>query len=125
MRYQFRIAAAVALVLGVAACTSTPSGADSDSSAAVDAETVIVDVRTPAEYATGHLEGATLLDFDAGDVAAAIPDLDPDARYLVYCRSGNRAGQAVELMTAAGFDDVTNLGSVEQAAEATGLPVVQ
>src|SRR5690606_16940191 len=70
---------------------------------------------------TGHLEGALLLDITAGELEAALPRLDPAATYLVYCRSGNRAGAAVELMRAAGFTDVTNLGSVDDAARATGL----
>ena len=51
--------------------------------------------------------------------------LDPgDAEYLVYCRSGNRAGQTTDLMEEAGFSDVTNLGSLEEASEATGISIV-
>lgn len=79
---------------------------------------------TPGEYAGGHLEGAELLDFTAGEVAAAIPSLDPEAEYIVYCESGNWAGQAVALTEDAGFTDVTNLGSLERAAQATGLAIV-
>lgn len=86
---------------------------------------IIVDVRTPAEFAAGHLEGAQLIDFNAGEVAAAIPTLDPEAEYLVYCRSGSRSGQAIALMEQAGFTDLTNLGSLEQAAETTGLDIVR
>ena len=81
-------------------------------------------MRTPEEFASGHLEGAELLDFSGGELAAAIPNLDPGAEYLVYCRSGNRSGQAIAAMEEAGFDRLTNLGSLEQAAKATGLPVV-
>ncbi|MBC9928705.1 MULTISPECIES: rhodanese-like domain-containing protein [unclassified Leucobacter] len=85
---------------------------------------VFFDVRTPEEWANGHLEGAHPLDFNSGDVAAAIPSLDPCGEYLVYCRSGNRSGQAMTLMQQAGIDNVTNLGSLEEAAEITGLKVV-
>src|SRR5690606_24207673 len=86
--------------------------------------TILLDVRTAAEHSAGHLDGAKLLDFNGGDLAAAIPSLDPDAEYLVYCRSGNRSGQAIALMEQAGFTNLTNLGSLEQAAQATGLPIV-
>lgn len=110
--------AALALAVGLSAC------APAADPVAVTAETVVLDVRTASEYAGGHLGGAQLLDQSAGAVAAAIPELDPEASYLVYCRSGNRAGQAVALMQQAGFTDVTNLGSLEQAASATGLQIV-
>lgn len=109
---------ALALLAGLAACSSPPAAVE------VGDDTIVLDVRTAEEYAGGHLEGARLLDFNGGDVAAAIPDLDPDAEYVVYCRSGNRSGQAVALMQRAGFGNVTDLGSLEQAASATAIDVV-
>lgn len=115
---------ALTLALSLAAC-STPSSGSAEPSVVVTEETVIVDVRTPAEFAEGHLEGAELLDLTGGDFAAALPSLDPDAEYVVYCRSGNRSGQAVAMMEDAGFTDVTNLGSLGEAADATGLAIVK
>ncbi|MFT3876119.1 MAG: rhodanese-like domain-containing protein [Propioniciclava sp.] len=112
---------AVVMLFGLTAC-APPGG---EGRVEVGEHTVILDVRTPQEWDAGHLDGARLLDFNAGDVAAAVPDLDPDAKYLVYCRSGNRAGQAKALMERAGFADVTNVGSLESAASATGLPIVR
>lgn len=88
------------------------------------AQAVILDVRTADEFAAGYLEGATLIDFLGGEVHAQIPELDPTAEYLVYCRSGARSGKTVELMQAAGFTSATNLGSLEEAAESTGISVV-
>ncbi len=105
------------MVLALGAC-SEPEGVT------VNEDTVIVDVRTPEEYASGHLEGAQLLDLNSGEFEAALPQLSPETEYLVYCRSGNRSAQAMKLMEDAGFTDVTNLGSVEEAAEATGIPIV-
>ena len=110
-----------ALALGLAACSAAPAAGGS---AEVSADAIILDVRTADEYAGGHLDGAQLLDFNGGDVAAAIPSLDPDAEYLVYCRSGNRSGQAIALMEQAGFSNLTNLGSLEQAASTTGIQIV-
>lgn len=113
--------AATSLVLVLASCAAT---SDAGPSVPVAEDTIILDVRTPEEHAGGHLEGAVLLDLSSGDFAAAIPTFDPEADYLVYCRSGNRAGQAIALMDEAGIENTTNLGSLEQAAEATGLPIV-
>lgn len=91
----------------------------------VTGDTVILDVRTPSEYADGHLEGAVLLDLNSGQLAAALPLLDPDVPYVVYCRSGNRSAQAVQLMLDAGFSDVTDLGSHSRAADQTGIAIVR
>jgi len=90
-----------------------------------DAKIAILDVRTREEFEAGHLEGARLIDYNGGEVEMAIPLLDPELGYLVYCRIGLRSGLAVQLMSRAGFSNVTNLGSLEDAAEATGLPVVR
>lgn len=119
MRRLFRFSiAVVALVLGLTGCAE-------EAAPEFGEDAVILDVRTPEEYAAGHLEGAVLLDFNGGQFAAELPNLDPDAEYVVYCRSGNRAGQAVALMEKAGIENATNAGSLEQAAKATGLPVVE
>lgn len=122
-RFISLILSAIVLALGLAACSSTTAA--NEQSAGIGEAVIIVDVRTPDEYDSGHLEGAQLLDFDGGDLEAAIPTLDPDAEYLVYCRSGNRAAQSIALMEEAGFSNVTNLGSLEEAAEATGIQIVR
>jgi rhodanese-related sulfurtransferase len=84
---------------------------------------VVIDVRTAEEFAEGHLPGARNLDLHRGDFAAAITGLDPGATYLLYCRSGSRSGIAAEMMRQAGFTDVTNLGSVQEAADALGTVI--
>ncbi|MCR2812923.1 rhodanese-like domain-containing protein [Microbacterium sp. zg.Y1084] len=88
-------------------------------------DTIIIDVRTPSEYADGHLDGALSYDLNGGQLAASMDELDADAEYLVYCASGNRSSQAVRMMADAGLTDVTDLGGVAHAAEATGLPIVR
>jgi rhodanese-related sulfurtransferase len=117
-RILLSITLALGLALGASACT-TPA-----EPAALDAGTVIIDVRTPAEFASGHLEGAVNIDVQSADFEARITELDPDGTYFVYCRSGNRSGQAIDRMTALGFGEMTNGGSVESAAGMTGLAVV-
>lgn len=81
----------------------------------------IIDVRTPEEFADGRLRDATNIDVAAPDFEDRISDLDEDATYVVYCASGNRAGQAIEQMRERGFDNLINGGGYDDLA-ATGLP---
>ena len=90
-----------------------------------DPDFVILDVRTPAEFAAGHIAGARLLDFNAPDFADRIKELPRDKTYLVYCRSGNRSAKAVQVMRDAGFSDLINMGGGMLDWEKTGLPVVK
>lgn len=89
-------------------------------------DTVIIDVRTPAEFASGHLDGAVNIDVQSPDFAAQIMELDPSGEYFVYCRSGNRSGQAIAQMTQMGFDgnNLTNGGGVDEASTLSGVDIV-
>ena len=86
--------------------------------------TTIVDVRTPQEYAQGHLPGAVNVDVSSPDFAAQIATLDPSAPYAVYCRSGNRSGVAVATMAEQGFTDAYHLGGGIGAWQDAGGEVV-
>lgn len=85
---------------------------------------VILDVRTPEEFAEGHLDGAVLVDFYDADFADQLAELDPDVPYLVYCRSGNRSGQTLPLMEQLGFGSAVDIGGGILAWVDAGLPVV-
>ena len=85
------------------------------------ASRVVIDVRSPAEVAEGAIAGATVLDFNAGEFEAKIGDYDRNAAYLVYCRSGNRSGQAVAIMKELGFTDVIDAGAFSDL-QAAGAP---
>ena len=52
---------------------------------------VVLDIRTPAEYAEGHLAGAKNIDFKAEDFEAKIGELDSGKAYVVHCKSGGRS----------------------------------
>lgn len=80
-------------------------------------EPIVVDVRTSEEYAESHIKGAKNIDVTKDSFAAELAKLDKKARYKVYCRSGRRSGKALDSMKEAGFGDVENLGSLEQAKE--------
>jgi phage shock protein E len=86
--------------------------------AAEAAERVVIDVRTPAEVAEGHVTGALLLDVQDPSFREAVADLPRDEAYVVYCRSGNRSGQAIELMRELGFTDLVNGGAYDDLARA-------
>lgn len=87
------------------------------------ADLVVLDVRTPEEFAEGHLADALLIDFYEPDFGAQLAQLDRDVPYVLYCRSGNRSGQAREMMSELGFVDVADVdGGIIAWAEA-GLPL--
>lgn len=85
---------------------------------------VVLDVRTPEEFAAGHLEGAVMIDFQSPTFAADVAALGEDTPVFVYCRSGNRSAQAVATMVQLGFTDLTELDGGVVAWEAAGLPLV-
>lgn len=86
---------------------------------------VILDVRTPEEFAEGHVEGAVMIDFYEPDFAEQIAGLDRDGSYLLYCRSGNRSEQARTLMADLGFSDVADVEGGIVAWTEAGLPLVR
>ncbi len=82
-------------------------------SAALQAEPVYIDVRTVEEYAADHIEGDLNLPLAELDVAALGERFGKDAEIVLYCRSGNRAGQAMQQLVDAGFTQVSNAGSID------------
>lgn len=90
-------------------------------SLATDPAYNVIDVRTPSEFAAGHLSVAVNIDFESSSFDSEIGKLDKSANYLVYCRSGNRSTQATAKMAAAGFTHVTNVsGGGFDALKAAG-----
>jgi rhodanese-related sulfurtransferase len=123
------IASFAALIL-LAGCSSTGSATTVNlnvsefSQKITEPDVIILDVRTPEEFASGHIEGALNIDFNSGDFANEITRLNPSENYAIYCRSGSRSGQAASIMHKAGFHDVSNLnGGVIDWTNA-GLPLV-
>jgi phage shock protein E len=80
---------------------------------------VLIDVRTPAEHADGHLPGSQNIDIGAPDFREQIGALPRDDAYLLYCRSGNRSAQAATIMAELGFTDVVDGGAYVDLAAAT------
>ena len=76
---------------------------------AADKQHVILDVRTPAEFADGHLAGAVNLDYRGKDFTEKLTALDRDKTYLVYCAVGGRSTGACEKLSKLSFPRVYNL----------------
>ena len=73
---------------------------------------IILDVRTPEEYASGHIPGAINVPNENIDTRQ-LPELpDKDQMILVYCRSGNRSKQASEKLAALGYTNVVEFGGI-------------
>lgn len=83
----------------------------------------IIDVRTPEEFAAGHLDGAVNLDLEGGQFSRLIAELPKNEAYLVYCHTGRRSALAAETMVKAGFTNVRDMGGIADW-QAAGYPVV-
>ena len=116
-----RFLAAFATVMVVVGCGSSTSMEKT----MLTANTIIIDVRTPAEYAEGHVDGAINLDLEGGVFEAEYSKLDPSKSYIVYCRSGRRSGVAASILKDNGFVDIVDLQTLENAANNTGLPIIE
>lgn len=83
----------------------------------------VIDVRTQAEYAAGHVEGAENIDVSDPSFAQQVEKLDKDGSYLVYCQSGNRSSAAAEKMADLGFTEVVDAGGIP-SLQSAGASVV-
>ena len=104
----------------VTACSGSTAAPTIDATGAT-----VIDVRTPAEYASGHLPNAVNLDVESPTFATGLSQLDPEATYAVYCRSGNRSKVALDQMKEAGIENAQDLDGGIVGWQAEGLPVVQ
>ena len=69
----------------------------------------VIDVRTPEEFAAGHIEGATNINFLSDDFEAEIARLDKSEPYLLHCKSGNRSAKALAEMERQGFENIAHM----------------
>ena len=75
-----------------------------------DTNAFILDVRTPEEMEEGYIPNATNIDIYLGqEFLDEVEKLDKSKNYYVYCRSGNRSGQACAIMNSLGFETAYNL----------------
>lgn len=125
MKIILIIATSLAVIVGLVFVFSSP---DSSSNTNITISTInddvsvgslLLDVRTPEEYADGYIESATNLPLD--DIKAGkTPDVDKSKTLYVYCKSGNRSAQAVALLKNAGYTNVQDLGGINEVAALGG-----
>lgn len=87
--------------------------------------TTVIDVRTPDEYAAGHLTGALNIDVNADTFDERVAELPRDGSYVVYCRTGSRSAEAAARMADLGFTGIADAGAFDElvaagASAATG-----
>ena len=124
------------LLATITACSASTQATTSDSGPArvgvaqfatlvKEPGVAIIDVRTPEEFADGHIAGAVNIPVQQADFATRIAALDPNATYAVYCRSGNRSQPAVAAMQEAGITDIYELESGTKGWTAEGRPLTR
>jgi len=72
-------------------------------------DVILLDIRTSMEYEQGHIDRAELIDYYQSDFKTKLAELDKDATYLIYCRSGNRSSNALRIMQGMGFTNFADL----------------
>ena len=82
----------------------------------------IVDVRTKAEWDSGHLEGAIHIEWQ--DILQLLPKISKNEEIYLYCRSGNRSGKATKILLDAGYVNTINAGSINKASKSLDIPII-
>lgn len=119
-------AAAPAAIAGAAVAAAPEkvntkiSPADYQSKFGAGSKHLLLDVRTPEEFASGHIPGAVNISVDA--LSQRLSEVPQDEPVVVYCRSGNRSNQAAQILDKAGYTQIYDLGGIVTWAE-QGLPV--
>ncbi|MEP6670042.1 MAG: rhodanese-like domain-containing protein [Chthoniobacter sp.] len=96
---------------------------DADKLLKSDPKVVVLDVRTPDEFKTGHIPGAKNLDFFGDDFAKQIATLDKSKTYVVHCAAGGRSAQACKVIEKEQLPSVYHLNEGFKAWEKAGKPV--
>jgi rhodanese-related sulfurtransferase len=131
MRNFMHIILAATLSLSLTACGSADQEARSKSTTAPEvqerlkspAKPLVVDVREPSEFESGHINGAVLVPL--GSVEKGLPGVDKDREIVLVCRSGRRSGKAQEILAAQGYTKLQNMEGGMLAWEKLGYPVVK
>jgi rhodanese-related sulfurtransferase len=122
-------AAASALLLTLTACSGGngyhTESVDAFAATIADPAVVVIDVRTPEEFATGHIANAVNMNVEGADFDAQVSNVTKSASVAVYCHSGRRSAIAADKMVAAGFKNIHNLDGGISAWTAAGQPVTQ
>ncbi len=135
MRLVRLLAMTLAVALVAVACSDSASEPEAPFLQLIDPEAasevlsdgpedmVLLDIRTPEEFAQARLAGAVNIDYYAADFGRKLGELDPETTYVVYCRTGRRSASAVQIMQDLGFQRIYEIdGGIARWYE-TGLPL--
>jgi len=94
--------------------------ADYQTTFGANADHMLLDVRTPQEFASGHIAGAVNISVD--ELAKRLSEVPQDKPVVIYCRSGNRSNQAAQILDRAGYTQIYDMGGIIDWVQ-QGLPV--
>ncbi len=114
MSMWIKIAIAAGLVLGFMLLRTIGKVSSAQAHAMVDGGALLLDVRTPSEFASAHVAGAVNIPVQELDGRLEELGDDPQRTIVVYCRSGVRSARAKRLLGAEGFSDVHDLGAMSR-----------
>ena len=90
-----------------------------------DSDFAILDIRTPGEFQSGHLQSAILIDFYSQTFADRLSRLDKEKKFLIYCRSGNRSTRSLEIFKKLKFQKIYHMANGISTWKSEGFPVVK
>jgi phage shock protein E len=100
-------------------------GVGSPSFSTENAAPLIIDVRSEAEWSSGHIEGAVLIPYEQiGEKIGSIAK-DKTKRLYLYCRTGRRAKIAQEALEKLGYKNIVNLKTLENTAKTMKLKIIK
>ena len=126
---RFHSLVALLVLISFVACQGSPPAirdiSQEEFSTQPPAGALILDVRTPDEYANGHVPNAVLMPHD--ELATRVGELgaEMDTPIVVYCESGRRAGMAGETLLEAGFTNVLHLEGDMSGWRESGRPTAR
>ena len=89
-------------------------------------ECLLIDVRSPDEYLSGHIKGSATIDFYSPEFEHKFRFIDVNQCMLLYCNTGNRSGQAVHILkNELGFTNIVHLKDGMEAWEEAGYELVE
>lgn len=86
---------------------------------------MVIDVRTEQEWKEGHLNGSILIPHDRILQGITVVAPDKKSRIYLYCRTGRRTGMAIDVLKNAGYEELINLGTMENASREMNQPIVK
>jgi len=90
-----------------------------------DSNFAILDIRTPGEFQSGHLQSAILIDFYSQTFADQLSRLDKEKKFLIYCRTGNRSARSLEIFKKLKFQKIYHMANGISTWYSEGFPVVK